>query len=122
LSFLLDVMRDHRAPTDLRIKVARAAAPFVHGKLTAPGNGARNAETLGKWDGFAIDIEEAKAFRELEVRLARLRPKRYAPSENGGPLTAAQIVEEAKIGSLISDRAAHFVCPADYDAGCGERL
>jgi hypothetical protein len=32
LNFLLGVMRDPKAPTDLRIRVARAAAPLVHGK------------------------------------------------------------------------------------------
>jgi hypothetical protein len=32
LQFLLGVMRDPKTPTDLRIRVARAAAPLVHGK------------------------------------------------------------------------------------------
>ena len=32
LQFLLGVMRDPKAPTGLRVQVARAAAPLVHGK------------------------------------------------------------------------------------------
>src|SRR5215210_7268607 len=80
LQFLLSVMRDPKTPADLRIKVARAAAPLVHAKPALPRSGAHNAQTAGKWDGFAIDIEEAKAFRDLEDRLGRLRRKRYGPS------------------------------------------
>src|SRR2546423_15396604 len=41
LQFLLNVMRDPQAPTDLRIKVARAAAPLVHAKPRVPGSRAR---------------------------------------------------------------------------------
>jgi hypothetical protein len=39
LQFLLGVMRDPTAPTDLRIQVARAAAPLVHAKpgIASPG-------------------------------------------------------------------------------------
>ena len=86
------------------------AAPRVHAKPALPESATRNAETLRNWDGFAIDIEEARAFRDLEDRLGRLRRKRDWPTENGGPLTA----EEADLGALIRNRAAQFVCPADY--------
>src|SRR5215213_5397363 len=60
LQFLLNIMRDPRAPTDLRIKVARAAAPLAHAKPAQSGSGARNADPAGKWDGFAIELKEAK--------------------------------------------------------------
>jgi hypothetical protein len=58
LQFLLGVMRDPQVPTDLRIRVARAAAPLVHGK---PGIASREVGKAGAIDGFAIDIEEAKS-------------------------------------------------------------
>ena len=88
LNFLLGVMRDSNAPTDLRIRVARAAAPLVHAK---PGiaSGGGKASAIRETDGFAIDIEEAKALRDIEHRLSVLLRKRYAPSEHGGPLTDA---------------------------------
>src|SRR3954447_9856967 len=60
LQFLLRVMRDPQAPTDLRIRVARAAAPLAHAKPAQSGSGSRNADPDGKWDGFAIELKEAK--------------------------------------------------------------
>src|ERR1700692_4155572 len=65
LQFLLGVMRDPKAPTDLRIRVARAAAPLVHAKpgIASPGGG--KASAIRETDGFAIDIEEAKALRDI---------------------------------------------------------
>jgi hypothetical protein len=36
LDFMLDLMRDPKAPTDLRLEMAVAAAPFVHSKPQAP--------------------------------------------------------------------------------------
>jgi hypothetical protein len=119
LDFLLGIMRDQKAPTDLRIKVARAAAPLVHGKLKIASVEDRtgNANNVGGPDGFTIDMAEAKAFRDLERRLAVLLQKRYAPSENGGPLMAAEIVEETDLGALISKRAAEFGCPLGYGPG-----
>src|SRR5260221_3498399 len=93
LQFLLGVMRDPQAPTDWRIRVARAAAPLVHAKpgIGSPGRG--KAGAIRETDGFTIDIEEAKALRDLEHRLSVFLRKRYAPSENAGPLTDAEIVE-----------------------------
>src|ERR1700704_3747678 len=67
LQFLLGVMRDPAAPTGLRVQVARAAAPLVHGKLGA-GSGKGNAgsaSAVGGQDGFVIDIEQAKALRDI---------------------------------------------------------
>jgi hypothetical protein len=114
LQFLLGVMRDPQAPTDLRIRVARAAAPLVHGKpgIGSPGGG--KASAIRETDGFAIDIEEAKALRDIEHRLSVLLRKRYAPSENGGPLTAAEIAEESELRALISKRSAALVSPPGY--------
>jgi hypothetical protein len=115
LQFLLGVMRDPASPTDLRIQVARAAAPLVHGKLTtaSPGNLWGRAGAVG-CEGFTIDIEEAKALRNIQRRLGALLRKRYGPSRNGGPLTAAEIADESELSALISKRSAALVCPPGY--------
>src|SRR5258707_9938689 len=111
LNFLLGVMRDPKAPTDLRIRVARAAAPLVHGKPGIAPTAVGKADAI---DGFTIDIEEAKALRDIERRLSVLLRKRYGPSENGGPLTAAEIVEETELDTMFHKRAAALECPPGY--------
>jgi hypothetical protein len=63
LQFLLGVMRDPTAPADLRTRVARAAAPLVHGK---PEIASPEVGKAGAIDGFTIDIEEAKALRDIQ--------------------------------------------------------
>jgi hypothetical protein len=115
LQSLLGVMRDPKAPTDLRIQVARAAAPLVHGKLgtASPRDPLGGVGAYGG-EGFTIDIEEAKALREIQRRLGTLLLKRFAPRKNGGPLTAAEIAEESELRALMSKRAAALVCPPGY--------
>jgi hypothetical protein len=112
LEFLLSIMRDPAAPTGLRVQVARAAAPLVHGKpkIASVQDRAGYASAAA---GFNIDIAEAKAFRDMEHRRAVLMRKRFGPIENGA-LTAAEIVEEAELGALINKKAAEFVCPPGY--------
>jgi hypothetical protein len=120
LQFLLGVMRDPKAPTDLRIKVARAAAsPLVQGKLknASVEDRAGDESTAGGRDGFTIDIAEAKAFRDMEHRLAVFLQKRYSPTESGGAATAAELVEESELKTLYHKRAAEFVCPPGYGPG-----
>ena len=109
-------MRDQKAPTDLRIKVARAAAPLVHGKLKNASvvDRAGDESTAGGRDGFTIDIAEAKALRDMEHRLAVLLRKQAGPRENGGPPTAAEIVEETKLRAMIGERAQALVCQPGY--------
>jgi hypothetical protein len=111
LQFLLGVMRDPQAPTDLRIRVARAAAPLVHAKPGIASPGVGKADAI---DGFTIHIEEAKALRDIEHRLAVFLRKRYGPSENGGPLTDAEIVEESELEAMFHKRAAALVSPPGY--------
>jgi len=114
LNFLLGVMRDPKAPTDLRIRVARAAAPLVHGK---PGIGSPRVGKAGaieETDGFTIDIEEAMGLRDIKHRLSAFLRKRYAASENGGPLTEAEIVEESELDAIFHKRAAALECPPGY--------
>ena len=62
-------------------------------------------------------LEEAKALRDIEHRLSVLLRKRYAPSENGGALTAAEIVEESELDSLFHKRAAALESPPGYGEG-----
>ena len=90
------------------VRFARAAAPLVHGKpgTASVGGGAGNAGAFRGSDGFAIDIAEAKAFRDIQRRLTVLLRKRYGPSENGGPLTATEILEESELEAMISKSAA----------------
>src|SRR5258706_3637149 len=51
-----------------------------------PGGG--KAGAIRETDGFTIDIEEAKALRDIEHRLPVLLRKRYGPSRDGGPVHA----------------------------------
>ena len=111
LQFLLGVMRDPQAPTDLRIRVARAAAPLVHAKPGIASPGVGKADAI---DGFTIHIEEAKALRDIEHRLAVFLRKRFGPSENGGLPTDAEIVEESKLDAMFHKRAAALECPPGY--------
>jgi hypothetical protein len=113
LQFLLGVMRDPTAPTDLRIQVARAAAPLVHGKLgtASPGDPLGGVGADGG-EGFTIDIEEAKALRDIGHRLGALQGRQYG--KNGRPLTAAEIAEETELRALIGKRSAALVSPPGY--------
>ena len=54
-------------------------APLVHGKPKFASVEDR-AGYASAAEGFNIDIAEAKAFRDVEHRLAVLLRKRYAPS------------------------------------------
>ena len=119
LQFLLGVMRDPKAPTGLRVQVARAAAPLVHGKskFALVEDRAGYTSAVEGPEGFKIDISEAKAFRDMERRRAVLMRKQFGPSKKGGRLTAAEIAEESELGALINKRAAEFVCPPGYGPG-----
>jgi len=123
IDFLLGIMRDPKAPTGLRVQVARAAAPLLHGKskIASLEDRASNANKFGGLDGFTADIVEAKAFRDLERRLAFLLQKRLGPAENGGPPTAAEIVEEAELDAMFRKRAAALPCPPGYGPGDAEK-
>ena len=72
-------MRDPKAPTGLRVQVARAAAPLVHGKSKLPSVEGHTgyASAVDGSDGFKIDIAEAKAFRDMEHRRLVLMRKHF---------------------------------------------
>jgi len=81
------------------------------------GGGAGNAGAFRGSDRFAIDIAEARAFRDIQRRLTVLLRKRYGPRENGGPLTATEILEESELDAAIGKSAATLVCPPGYGPG-----
>jgi hypothetical protein len=73
LAFLLGVKRDPDAPARLRIQVARAITPYVHGKLgTAPAEVVIDDEY-----GFVIDPVAARALRDDYVEMDHLVRTRY---------------------------------------------
>ena len=96
-------MRDPKAPTGLRVQVARAAAPLVHGKskIASVEDRAGYASAVEGPEGFNIDIAEAKAFRDMEHRRLVLMRKQFGPSESC-TLTAADKVEKSELGALVS--------------------
>ena len=112
LEFLLSVMRNPNAPSGLRVQVARAAAPLIHGrsKIASVEDRAGYAGAVEGPEGFNIDIAEAKVFRNMEHRRLVLMRKRF---ENC-TLTAAEILEESELEALTSKRAAEFVCLPGY--------
>jgi hypothetical protein len=68
LAFLMGVMRDAGAPPGLRIQVARAVTPYVHGKLgTVPAEVVADDEY-----GFVIDPVAAREIRDHYLEMDRL--------------------------------------------------
>jgi hypothetical protein len=62
LDFLLGVMRAPNVPADLRIKVAQAAAPFVHSKPASspPSDPALSAKLIDAAGNVAIEPAAAR--------------------------------------------------------------
>jgi hypothetical protein len=86
----------------------------VHVKPGIASPGVGKAGAIWETDGFTIDIEEAKSLRDIQHRLSVLLRKRYGPSENGGPLTDAEIVEESELDAVFHKRAAALESPPGY--------
>jgi len=105
LAFLMGVMRGPDAPPGLRIQVARAITPYVHGKLgTAPAEVVVDDEY-----GFVIDPAPARALRDDYVELSRLI---YA----GKLGTEAEHKLRDRIAEKQKDLARMVECPAGYTA------
>jgi hypothetical protein len=85
LDFLLSVMRDPNVPPDIRIKVALAAAPFVHPKARSgdPGDAAASAKL--------IEVDESPEGR------GRRRINELEKQQVSKPLSAD---EQSKLDSL----------------------
>jgi hypothetical protein len=105
-------MRDPKASSELRIKVAQITLPFVHAKPgSAPsGDLAGTAKLIDVTGAFTIDNAVAKALREDYHRLGALQRKKC-----GDPLSAAEVEEESNLRVSIGDRARAIGRPA----GCG---
>jgi hypothetical protein len=114
LEFLLGIMKDSNVSPELRIKVAQAARPFVHAKpgTARSSDPAATAKLIDGACGFTID-PIAKALRDDYERLSELLRKRSAPRKYG-PLSAAEVEEESKLGERIADRARAIGGPAGY--------
>ena len=85
LQFLLGVMRDPKAPTGLRVQVARAAAPLVHGKLkiaSVEGHTGYAGAVEGP-EGFENRYGRSEGFPRHRRRRLVLMRKGFGPSENG---------------------------------------
>src|SRR6202048_3069612 len=111
LDFLLGIMRDPNASSELRIRAAAQAAPFIHAKpgTARPGDPAGTAKLIDGTGAFTIDNAVAKALRDDYHRLGELERKKC-----GDPLSAAEVEEESKLGERIADRARAIGCQAGY--------
>ena len=75
LDFLLGIMRDPNASSELRIRAAAQAAPFIHAKpgTARPGDPAGTAKLIDGTGAFTIDNAVAKALRDAYHRLGELQ-------------------------------------------------
>src|SRR5262249_10234271 len=64
--------------------------------------------------GFFIDPVIARALRDDDERLNELFRKKHAPSEYGGPLSAAEELEEPWLRTRIAKMAKEIECPVGY--------
>ncbi len=106
LDFLLGIMRDSSVSSDLRIKAAQVAAPYVHAK---PGrspttDSAVRAKHIEGVCEFIIEPEVAKILRDDMERLSRL----------DGPLNSAEEQEKSELRARIAETARGISCPANY--------
>ena len=106
--FLLGLMRDPNASSELRIRAAQA---FIHAKpgTARPGDPAGTAKLIDGTGAFTIDNAVAKALRDDYHRLGELVRKKC-----GNPLSAAELEEECKLRVSIGGRARAIGCPAGY--------
>ena len=106
--FLLGLMRDPNASSELRIRAAQA---FIHAKpgTARPGDPAGTAKLIDGTGAFTIDNVVAKALRDDYHRLGELVRKKC-----GNPLSAAELEEESNVRLSIGDRARAIGCPAGY--------
>jgi hypothetical protein len=109
LDFLLGIMRDPNASSELRIRAAAQAAPFIHAKpgTARPGDPAGTAKLIDGTGAFTIDNAVAKALRDAYHRLGELVRKK-------DPLSAAELKEESNLRVRIADRARAIGCAAGY--------
>jgi hypothetical protein len=106
----------YREESDKACAVLKNTAPVNQTAPVAPDALELGTPADRMKEGFTIDIGEAKALRNIGHRLTVLMQKRYEPSKNGGPLTAAEIAEESELRALISKKSSALACPPGYGA------
>src|SRR3984893_14208113 len=109
LDYLLGIVRDANASSELRFKAAQTTLPFVHAKpgSARPGDPAGTAKLIDGTGAFTIDNAVAKALRDDYHRLGELVRKK-------DPLSAAEVEEESNLRVRIGDRARTIGCQAGY--------
>jgi hypothetical protein len=119
LDYLLGIVRDANASSELRFKAAQTTLPFVHAKpgSARPGDPAGPAKLIDGTGAFTIDNAVAKALRDDYHRLGELERKKC-----GDPLSAAEVEEESKLGERIADRARAIGCQAGYGLKQAQRI
>jgi hypothetical protein len=85
LDFMLGVMRDPQVPTDLRLDMAVAAAPFVHEKPKAPVRETKSASTNKEFSPFETRVEFKIAPRPAAVVGVDQTPLDYLVSVMNDP-------------------------------------
>jgi hypothetical protein len=108
LDFLLAVMKDPNESPELRIKVAQAAAPFIHAK---PGTArwkepAASAKPIDGTCNFIIDPVLARGVRDDCERLDELGRKRE--------LNSSEQLEKSWLRQRITTMATAIGCPFGY--------
>ena len=68
LDFMLGLMRDPKVPTDVRVEMAMAAAPFFHAKPQAPPR-VRTNPICSSPIKSSPDFTQPKMEEELKIRL-----------------------------------------------------
>jgi len=83
LEYMLQVMRDEEAPTELRLDAAVRAAPFVHARLSSVAVENKDGQA------FAISVEQRqRETQERERRALALIEETFGLAARGG--TTAQ--------------------------------
>ncbi len=100
LDFLLGIMRDPTVSPELRVKVAQAAAPFVHEKPGKPHplDPMTNAKQIEGTSEFVIDPGLARMLRDDSARLRQI----------------ADGEEEAMLRARIAETVQAIGCPSNY--------
>jgi hypothetical protein len=100
--------------SELRIRVAQAAAPFIHSKpgTARSSDPAASAKPIDGVCDFTIDPVLARALRDDYERSCELLRKGTTPNQYGGPRTAAEEQEHAWLRARITKTAKGDRVPA----------
>ena len=119
LQFLLGVMRDPKAPTGLRVQVARAAAPLVHGK---PGTAsvedrAGNASGVGGPDGSLSILRKQRHFGTWNIASQYFYENGTGRVKTVVPSRLPKLWRNPNSKHSITKGRPNLVCPPGYGPG-----